>query len=115
VLSAALAFGGRPLVYAPLVLLATMAYSILFTPALALIADGADDAGLAQGLAFGMMNAAWAAGATIGPVVAGALAGATADAVVFALSAAVCAGALAAANSRSAGAPAQRAEAEARG
>jgi MFS family permease len=90
VLSAALAFGGRPLVYVPLVFLATVAYSVLFTPALALIADGADDAGLAQGLAFGLMNAAWAVGAVVGPLVGGALASATSDAVPFALAAALC-------------------------
>jgi MFS family permease len=94
VLSVGLAFGGRPLVYVPLVFLATLAYSVLFTPALALIADGADDAGLAQGLAFGLMNAAWATGAVVGPLVGGALASATSDALPFALAAALCACAL---------------------
>jgi MFS family permease len=67
-LALGLAFGGRPLVYVPLLVLTTLAYGVLFTPALALIADGADEVGLAQGLAFGVMNAAWATGAVVGPL-----------------------------------------------
>ena len=95
VASIGLAFGGRPLVYVPFVFVAILAYSVLFTPALALIADGADDAGLAQGLAFGLMNAAWAIGAVVGPLVGGALASATSDAFPFALAAVICTCALA--------------------
>lgn len=94
VLSLGLAFGARPLVYAPLLLLASLAYGALFTPALALIADGADDAGLAQGLAFGVMNAAWAAGAVIGPVAGGSVAGAAGDRLPFVLCAVIAAASL---------------------
>jgi MFS family permease len=95
--SIALAFGGRPLLYAPLLLIASVAYGTLFTPAFALIADGADRAGLAHGHAFGLMNAAWAVGAVVGPAAGGAVAGATGDWVPFVLAAALCAVSLAAA------------------
>ena len=73
-----------------------MAYGVLFTPAFALIADGAEHVGLAQGMAFGFMNAAWAVGAMIGPAAGGAIAGATGDWIPFVLAAALCASALAA-------------------
>jgi MFS family permease len=96
VLSLALSVGGRPLVYVPLIVLASMAYSLLFTPAFALIADGAEEADLPQGLAFGFMNAAWASGAVIGPAAAGGIASATGDTVPFVLAAVLCAATLAA-------------------
>ena len=83
-----------PLPYALLVLAASTAYGVLFTPAFKLIADGADHAGLAQGMAFGVMNAAWALGAFIGPAAAGAIAGVTGASVPFLLAALACAGAL---------------------
>jgi DHA1 family tetracycline resistance protein-like MFS transporter len=95
VLSFALAVGSRPLVYVPLIVLANLAYGMLFTPAMALIADGADDSGLAQGLAFGVMNAAWAVGAVVGPAGGGAIAGVGGDAVPYVLCGVLCATALA--------------------
>ena len=78
-LSLGLAGGGRPLLYAPLVVLATVAYGTLFTPAFALIADGAEASGLAQGVGFGLMSAAWAVGGVVGPAIAGATASADGD------------------------------------
>ena len=98
--SVLLAFGGRPVVYAPLVVVTAMAWGILFTPAFALLADGADAVGLAQGMAFGLMNAAWATGAVVGPAVGGAIAGATGDTVPFLLAAVLCGGALVAVRPR---------------
>ena len=77
------------------IVLAAMSYGVLFTPAFALIADGAEHVGLAQGMAFGFMNAAWAVGAVIGPAAGGAIAGATGDWIPFVLAAALCASALA--------------------
>jgi MFS family permease len=82
------ALGAVP--YALLVVVASVAYGVLFTPAFALIANGADQARLAQGMAFGMMNAAWAIGAIVGPAGAGALAGATGEAFPFVLAALAC-------------------------
>jgi MFS family permease len=88
--SLALAVSPRPLGYVPLVIVACLAYGMLFTPAFALIADGADAAGLAQGMAFGLMNAAWALGAMVGPGAAGAIASATGDWIPFLLAAGLC-------------------------
>jgi len=95
-LSVGLAFTPRPFVYVPLLIAASGAYGVLFTPAFALIAEGAERTGLAQGMAFGLMNAAWASGALIGPAVGGAVAAATGDVVPFLVAALLCAGALAA-------------------
>jgi len=94
VLSVGLALTPRPLVYVPVLILAGGAYGVLFTPAFALIAEGAEQSGLAQGMAFGLMNAAWAMGALIGPAVGGAVAAATGDIVPFLVSAGFCATAL---------------------
>jgi len=91
-----LAFGLRPLVYAPLVVLGGMAFGSLFTPAFVLISGGAERARLAQGMAFGVMNAAWALGAVVGPAAAGAIAAATGDWIPYVLTAAACVLALAA-------------------
>ncbi|HEY1367341.1 MAG TPA: MFS transporter [Gaiellaceae bacterium] len=86
-----LAFVERPLFYVPLLLFATASTQVLFAPGLALIADAAEEAGLAQGLGFGMMNAGWAIGNVVGPAAAGAIAHATSDAVPMLLSAGLCA------------------------
>jgi MFS family permease len=91
-----LAFSPRPLAYVPLLVVAGGAYGVLFTPAFALIAEGAERTGLAQGMAFGVMNAAWAMGALIGPAAGGALAAVSGDIVPFLVSAGFCAAALAA-------------------
>jgi MFS family permease len=91
ILSLGLATGVRPLAYVPLLVVAAMAYGVLFTTAFALLADGAEAVGLPQGMAFGLMNVGWAAGAAVGPAAAGAIAGATGDWVPFVLGAAVCA------------------------
>jgi MFS family permease len=92
--SVALALGPRPLLYVPLIVLAAGAYGVLFTPAFALIADGAERSGLAHGMAFGLMNAAWALGALVGPAAGGAIAAASGDVVPFLISAAFCGAAL---------------------
>ena len=94
VVSLGLATGARPAVYAPLIVAAAIAYGVLFTPAFSLIANGAESAGLAQGLGFGVMNAAWAVGAVAGPALGGAIATATGDSVPFVLAALLCAAAL---------------------
>jgi MFS family permease len=91
-----LAFGVSPGMYALFVIVASLLYGALFTPSFAMIADGADAAGLAQGMAFGFMNAAWALGAMVGPAAGGALASATGESLPFVLAAAVCAATLAA-------------------
>ena len=98
--SVGLAFSPRPLAYAPLLVAAGGAYGVLFTPAVALIAEGAERSGLAQGMAFGLMNAAWAGGALVGPAAGGAVADASGDVVPFLISAGLCAATLAATRTR---------------
>lgn len=93
-ISVCLAIGPRPLAYVPLIVLAGGAYGALFTPAFALIAEGAERSRLVQGMAFGLMNAAWAMGALIGPVAGGAVAEASGDVVPFLVSAGLCGAAL---------------------
>jgi predicted MFS family arabinose efflux permease len=63
---------------------------------MALIADGAEHARLAQGLAFGLMNAAWAAGNSIGPGAGGLLADRAGDAAPYLIASALCLATLAA-------------------
>jgi MFS family permease len=89
-LSVALAVGPRPLLYVPLLIAASAAYGVLFTPAFALIAAGAERSRLPQGMAFGLMNAAWAMGALLGPAAGGAVAAASGDVVPFLVSAVLC-------------------------
>jgi len=92
-LSVGLAFSPRPLAYVPLLIAASGAYGALFTPAFALIAEGAERSGLPQGMAFGLMNAAWAAGALVGPAAGGAVADASGDVVPFLVASGLCASA----------------------
>jgi MFS family permease len=66
----------------------------LNTPAIALLSDGVEGAGLDQSVGFSFVNLAWAGGQVVGAVAGGALAGATSDAVPYVLLAAVCAAAL---------------------
>jgi MFS family permease len=90
VVSLCLATGARPLFYAPLIVIAAVSYGLLFTPAFAMIADGAETTGLAQGMAFGLMSAAWATGAVAGPAAGGAIATATGDWIPFVLGGILC-------------------------
>jgi MFS family permease len=101
--SVGLAAVSRPLLYVPMIVIASFAYGILFTPAFALIANGAEAAGLPQSIAFGVMNAAWALGAVAGPAAGGAIAGATGDWIPFVLGACACVVALVAVRPRVAG------------
>ena len=89
--SAAIAFATEPLVVAALVVAASIAYGGFYTPGMALVADRAELAGLAQGIGFGVMNSAWAAGALLGPALGGALAQAFGDAVPYLACSVLCA------------------------
>jgi len=86
-----LAWAGRPFVIAAFALLASVTWGALFTPGMALLSSGAEDVGLSQGIAFGLMNAAWASGAVIGPGLGGALGEALGDPVAYGLAALICA------------------------
>jgi MFS family permease len=71
------------LVLAVVVLLAAGTGGVLFAPASALLSDGADDAGLPQGIVFGLFNLAWAGGQVAGAAGGAWLADATTDAVPY--------------------------------
>jgi MFS family permease len=88
--SIAFAWATQPGLIVPLVLAAGITYGAFYTPGLALISHGAERAGLAQGLAFGVMNACWGAGALVGPAAGGVLAGAAGDSVPYLVLAALC-------------------------
>lgn len=88
--SVALAWARQPSSIVPLVLATGIAYGAFYTPAITLISHGADRAGVAQGLAFGLMNAGWGVGALIGPAVGGALADAAGDTVPYLILAGIC-------------------------
>ena len=63
---------------------------MLYTPAMALLSDGADAAGVAQGFAFALVNLAWATGQTAGAAGSARLADATGDRVPYLVLAVVC-------------------------
>jgi MFS family permease len=87
VLALLLPVPGAAWLLAALVLAYAPAVGVIWAPAMALLADGADDRGLDQGLAFAFLNLTWALGQVAGSSGGGALAGATADAVSYALTA----------------------------
>jgi MFS family permease len=72
-----------PWLLAAVVLLAAGTGGMLFAPASALLSDGAEDAGLPQGIVFGLFNLAWAGGQVGGAAGGAWLAQATADAVPY--------------------------------
>jgi MFS family permease len=87
----ALALADRPAVIVALLVATAVAFGALWAPAMALLADGAERMGLAQGLAFGPLNASWGAGNAVGPPLGGALADAAGDALPYGLMALACA------------------------
>jgi len=76
--------------------LAAPAIGMLWSPAMAMLSDGAEARGVDQGLAFGFVNLGWGLGHTIGAVAGPALSDVSSDAVTYGALAAVCALALAA-------------------
>jgi MFS family permease len=77
------------IVLVAVVLMVTAALlGLLWTPAMALVSDGAEARGIDPSFGFGLGNLAWGAGAALGGSGGGALAGATSDALPFAVLAA---------------------------
>jgi MFS family permease len=74
----------------PALIAGTPSFGTLFTPAMTLVSEGAQQQRLDQGLAFGLANLAWAAGQAVAAAGSGALAQATSDLVPYLLLAAVC-------------------------
>jgi MFS family permease len=81
--------GATIIVAAPLI-------GILYAPAMAMLSDGAEAFGIAQGFAFALVNLAWATGQTAGAAGSARLADLTGDRVPYILLAVVCAITLAA-------------------
>ena len=75
---------------AALVVVAGASFGGFYAPGMSVTSHRADAVGLAQGLAFGIMNSAWALGALAGPVVGGAVADAVGDGVPYLLGTAAC-------------------------
>lgn len=75
--------------FAVSVVVALVVVGSLYTPAMALLSDGAAGAGLDQGMAFALVNLTWAGGQVLGAVAGSGLAEATSDAVPFLLLSAV--------------------------
>ena len=91
VVASLLALASQPAAIAILVGAAALSFGGFYAPGMALTSHRAETAGLAQGLAFGIMNSAWALGNMTGPVAGGALASAFGDAAPYLLGAVLCA------------------------
>jgi MFS family permease len=79
-----------------LVIVATPVIGILWTPAMALLSDGAEAHGLEQGIAFSLMNLAWSVGQTVGNAGSARLAESAGDALPYLLLCGLCAASFAA-------------------
>jgi predicted MFS family arabinose efflux permease len=66
------------------VVVAIASLAVFWAPAMAMLSDAAENAGLDQALAFSISNLAWAVGHVVGAGAGGAVAEATADAVPYA-------------------------------
>jgi predicted MFS family arabinose efflux permease len=73
-----------------LVMLAAPSIGMLWAPSMALLSDGAEALGIAQGFAFALSNLAWSIGQTAGSAASARVADATRDAVPYLLLSAVC-------------------------
>jgi MFS family permease len=90
VASALLVLDGRALLYATIVIAASVAYSTLWTPALAMLSQTVERHGFDHATGFGLMSAAWPPGFAIGAAAGAALAGATRDAWPYLLGTVLC-------------------------
>lgn len=73
----------HPVILAVVVVAGAALAGMLLTPASALLSDAAEEAGLAQGLVFGLFNLAWAVGQVLGSAGGARLADATSDTVPY--------------------------------
>jgi MFS family permease len=78
-----------------LVVLACPAIGILYTPAMAMLSDGAEEFGIAQGFAFALVNLAWGTGQAVGDAGSATLAEELGDRVPYLILAAAAAATLA--------------------
>jgi predicted MFS family arabinose efflux permease len=73
-----------------LVAIAAPTVGMLWAPSMALLSDGAEALGIAQGLAFALSNLGWSIGQTLGSAASARLADATSDAVPYLILAVIC-------------------------
>jgi MFS family permease len=73
-----------------LVILAAPSIGTLWAPSMALLSDGAEALGIAQGFAFALSNLGWSIGQTAGAAASARLADATSDAIPYLLLSVVC-------------------------
>jgi predicted MFS family arabinose efflux permease len=73
-----------------LVILAAPMVGMLWAPSMALLSDGAEAVGIAQGFAFALSNLGWSIGQTAGSAASARLADATSDAVPYLGLSAIC-------------------------
>ena len=78
-------------VLAALIVLSGPLIGILYTPAMAMLSDGAESFGIAQGFAFALVNLAWASGQAVGDAGSARLADAAGDRVPYLILAGACA------------------------
>ena len=89
--AAALAAASGAVLIAVLICCASISFGSLYTPSMSLASNRAEAVGLAQGLAFGVVNTAWALGELVGPTAGGALAESAGDAAPYLVGGALCA------------------------
>jgi predicted MFS family arabinose efflux permease len=80
----------RPWQVVVLVVLAAPAIGTMWAPSMALLSDGAEALGIAQGFAFALSNLGWSIGQVMGAAASARLADATSDAVPYVLLSGVC-------------------------
>lgn len=90
IISLVLSWTSMPWPYLLLVIAAGVAYNVYWVPGTALLADGAEKAGLDQALGFALLNVAWAPGNIVGAALGGGLAESTGDAGAYLVAAALC-------------------------
>jgi hypothetical protein len=95
VMAVLLPLPGTVLLLGVAVLFTFASLGAFWAPAMAMLSDASEDAGLDLALAFSISNLAWAAGHLVGSGAGGALADATSDAVPYGLLGLVCAATLA--------------------
>jgi len=92
--ASALAAASGAVTIAVLICCASISFGSLYTPSMSLASNRAEAVGLAQGLAFGIVNTSWAFGELVGPTLGGALADAAGDAAPYLVGACLCAATL---------------------
>jgi MFS family permease len=95
VFAALLPLPGEAVLVGVTVMFAFVALGAFWAPAMAMLSDASEEAGLDQALAFSIANLAWAMGHLLGAGGGGALADATVDAVPYAVLGAACGATLA--------------------